>query len=115
MAGRFEGLSDEHWSLFSDLIPAKSSKLGRSLSPARAVLNSILYVLITGCRWCDVPRGEIWGKRSTAHDRLILWHNDGTWEKIQRSLLELADLIHGIDWKRGSVDGSFSPWKGRRR
>jgi transposase len=108
MAGRFEGLSDEQWSIFSDIVPRRTNKLGRAPSSAREVLNTILYVLITGCRWCDIPIGEQWGKRSTAHDRLITWQQDGTFEKIKRHVLALAELIHGIDWERGSIDGFFS-------
>ena len=34
--------------------------------PFRYVLNSLLYILITGCRWCDLPRGEIWASKSSA-------------------------------------------------
>lgn len=111
MAGRFEGLSDEQWLIFSEILPDKKSPLGRSESSSRFILNTILYVLITGSRWCDVPVGEQWGKRSTAHDRLKRWKEDGTLDHIKRRLLELAELIHGIDWTRGSVDGSFSPWQ----
>ncbi len=114
MSGRFEGLSEEQWLIFSEMISPKRSNLGRKESPSRSILNTILYVLFTGCRWCDVPQGSNWGKRSTSHDRLIRWQEDGTLEKIKQRLLELAELIHGIDWERGSVDGSFSPWQGRR-
>jgi transposase len=117
MAGRFEGLSDEQWKFFEDLIPGKECKAGRSLSPSRAVLNTILYVLFTGCRWCDIPKGEPFGKRSTSHDRLGQWSRSGVLDKIKRRFLELAQLNGIINWERGSVDGSFSPGQGwwRRR
>jgi transposase len=114
MAGRFEGLRDEQWSIFLDIIPRRTNKLGRTPSSAREVLNTILYVLITGCRWCDVPVGKQWGKRSTAYDRLIRWQQDGTFEKIKKYILSLAELINGIDWERGSVDGFFSRRQRRR-
>lgn len=112
MAGRFEGLSDEQWRIFKDLIPDKKAKVGRSLSNSRAVLNTILYVLFSGCRWCDVPVKEGFAKRSTAHDRLGKWSKDGVLEKIKHRLLELAQLNGVINWERGSVDGSFSPGQG---
>jgi hypothetical protein len=32
MAGRFDGLSDEQWKLFKDLIPGKEHKIGRSFA-----------------------------------------------------------------------------------
>ena len=117
MAGRFEGLSDDQWRAFEDLIPGKGHKVGCSLAHSMAILNMILYVLFTGCRWCDVPTGEAYGKRSTAHDRLGQWSRSGVLDKIKRRFLELAQLHGAINWERGSVDGSFSPRQGwwRRR
>ncbi|MGI0014834.1 MAG: transposase, partial [Nitrososphaera sp.] len=57
MAGRFEGLSDLEWRLCEDVFPPALQKRGRGMPPVsfRKVLNSLLYVLITGCRWCEVP------------------------------------------------------------
>ena len=58
MAGRFEGISDLEWRLFEDIFPPEPEKRARGMphSPFRYVLNTLLYVLITGCRWCDVPQ-----------------------------------------------------------
>ena len=69
MAGRFEGLSDLEWKLFEDLLPQSPEKRGRGMPRVafRNVLNTQLYVLITGCRWCDIPRGEQWASKSAAH------------------------------------------------
>ena len=57
MAGRFEGLSDLEWKLFEDVITEVGEKRGRGMphAPLRHVLNTLMYVLITGCRPCDVP------------------------------------------------------------
>jgi transposase len=58
MAGTFEGLSDLEWKLFVDVFPPPP-KRGRGMphTPLRQVVNTLLYVLITGCRWCDLPVG----------------------------------------------------------
>ena len=63
MAGRFEGLSDLEWKLFEDVIIEEGEKRERGMphAPFRYVLNTLMYVLITGCRWCDVPRGATCG------------------------------------------------------
>ena len=68
MAGRFEGLNDLEWKLFGDIfpIPKKRGK-GMPHTPFRYVLNSLLYILITGCRWCDLPKGKIWASKSADH------------------------------------------------
>lgn len=57
MARRFEGLTDLEWKLFDDVFPQEPSKRGKGMphAPYRHVLNSLLYILITGCRWCDLP------------------------------------------------------------
>ena len=59
MAGRFEGLSDLEWQLFADILPPPPMQRGRGMPPTpwRRVVTTLLYVLITGCRWCDIPRG----------------------------------------------------------
>ena len=55
MSGRFEGLSDLEWKLFEDVMTV-GEKRGKGMphAPFRHVLNTLMYVLITGCRWCDV-------------------------------------------------------------
>ena len=66
MAGQFEGISDLEWRLFEDIFPAEPEKRDRRMphSPFRYVLNTLLYILITGCSWCDVPKGKIWASKS---------------------------------------------------
>ena len=64
--GKFTGLTNDQWSLIFPLPPPKRQGLERSNPDLRKVLNTILYVEITGCKWCDVPIGECWSRRSTA-------------------------------------------------
>jgi transposase len=116
MAGRFEGLSDLEWKLFEDIFPEESSKRGKGMphAPYRYVLNSLLYTLITGCGWCDLPQGDIWASKSSSYRWLKRWRSDGTFEYIQGRVLAIANERGLINWDFGAVDGSFSPWKGRR-
>jgi transposase len=113
MAGRFEGLSDLEWKLFEDIFPETPKKRARGMPPVpfRYVLNSLLYMLITGCRWCDLPRGNIWASKSSAHRWLKRWQQDGTLEQLQSRILGIAQNKGLINWNYGAVDGSFSPWK----
>ena len=117
MAGRFEGLTDLQWGFLSSFFPPPPQKRGKGSPPAdrRKVLNSILYILITGSRWCDLPKGEQWGARSTSHRWLERWMEEGTFERIKQGLLSVAHLNGLIDWESSSVDGSFSPRKRRRQ
>ena len=105
---RFEGLSDSHWELLKELFPHKKQR-GYPRANPRKVLNTILWVLITGARWCDVPVGSQWAPRSTAHGWLGIWQENGTLDSVLFHLQELADMEGLIDWERLAADGFFSP------
>jgi transposase len=116
MAGTFEGLSDLAWPLFADLFPPGPTKRGRGMphTPCRTVVKTLLYVLITGCRWCDTPGGPQWASKSAAHRWLQRWQADGTLMAMQARILGSAEEHGLIQWQYGAVDGSFSPWQRRR-
>jgi transposase len=116
MAGRFEGLSDLEWQFFADIFASEPTARGRGMphTPFRKVVNTLLYVLITGCRWCDLPRGPPWASKSAAHRWLQRWQVDGTLAAMQARILGLAEEHGMIQWQYGAVDGSFSPWQRRR-
>lgn len=115
MAGRFEGLNDLEWKLLEDIFPKEPEKKGRGMphAPFRHVVNTLLYVLITGCRWCDVPKGETWASKSSAHRWLKRWQTDGTLKLLQARILGSASVAGLINWNYGAIDGSFSPWERR--
>ena len=115
MAGRFEGLSELEWRLFVNIMPHEPTTPGRGMphTPFRKVVNTLLYLLITGCRWCDTPRGPRWASKSAAHRWLQRWQADGTLAAMQARVLELAQARGMIHWEYGAVDGAFSPWEGR--
>ena len=52
MAGDFEGLSNFKWSFFEDIVPKPPEKREQGMphSSFRYLLNTLLYILITGCR-----------------------------------------------------------------
>lgn len=107
--GKFEGVSDVQWDVVKRLLPETAKRVGRPNPDLRKVFNTILYVEITGCRWCDVPVGQQWAKRSTAHEWLGHLQRSGTWERVKNGILCMADLANLIDWDKGAIDGSFSP------
>jgi len=82
----FRELSDEEWKLIEPLLPPKS-RVGRPRADDRTVLNGILYVLITGCRWSDMPL--IYGSYKTAWKRLRRWQEIGIWERMFRTIASM--------------------------
>jgi transposase len=77
-------LSDAEWALVAPLIPPARRGGRRRSVDLREVLNTIFYVLSTGCQWNALPRDL--APKSTAYDYLDLWDWDGTLERIHHAL-----------------------------
>jgi transposase len=81
----FQELTDEQWAFIAPLLPPRA-KTGRPRVDDRKVLNGILYVLVTGCRWCDMPRP--YGAYQTAWRRFRELQEKGIWHQILQALLD---------------------------
>ena len=93
----FRELSDFGWGVVRPFLPPRS-RVGRPRADDRMVLNGILYVLTTGCRWMDMPLE--YGSYKTAWRSLKRWQDEGVWDRIFRALASIRE--HGIV----SVDSS---------
>jgi hypothetical protein len=80
-------------------------------TPFRKVVNTLLSLLSTGCRWCDTPRGPRWASQSAAHRWWQGWQADGTLAAMQARVLGLAEERGIIHWEYGAIDGALSPWE----
>ena len=116
MPGRFEGLTDEQWLFFKAFLPPEPLKKGRGMPKCdfRRVLNTQLYILITGARWCDIPQEPKFAPMSTSHRWMRRWEKEGVYTRMQTAILAAADMSGKIDWSTAIVDGSFFPSAGRR-
>jgi len=113
--GRFEGLTKAQWELLKPLMPkVKERKRGKPHTPWRKICNSILWILITGSRWCDIPRGRQWGSKSAAHRWLGEWETNGMLNAVLEELRHCADLAGHLNLERLSVDGFFFRRQRRR-
>jgi transposase len=101
-------LTDEQWSLIAPHLPAPK-RTGRRRADDRKTLEGILYVLRTGCRWCDVPRE--YGSSTTLWRRLRQWEGAGVWERVWRAMLSSLDAQGKLEWAQAFLDGSFVPAK----
>jgi transposase len=81
-------LTDKQWAFIQPLLPPPA-RTGRPRADDRRTVDGILYVLITGCRWQDLPRE--FGAPTTVWRRLKHWGEAGIWERIWRVALAALD------------------------
>jgi len=76
-------LTDPTWEKLEELFPASSRKTpGKPHTPWRSVLNSILFVLVTGCKWSALPQDPAFASKSAANRWFIAWEKTGFLERI---------------------------------
>lgn len=99
-------LTDLQWAFIQPLLPPHAHT-GRPRADDRRTIEGILYLLITGCRWQDVPRE--YGAPTTVWRRLRRWGEEGVWEHIWHATLAALDQGGQLDWSIAFLDGSFVP------
>ena len=112
----FTQLTDAQWAIIQNSlskIPFPKPR-GKPRSDFRRIWNSILYVLIRGCKWIELPSGELYVPRTSAHRWLKRFQRMEVFHSVLLSLLKEADFRGLIDWDQLSVDGSFSSQTRRR-
>ena len=77
-------LTDRQWDCIKELIPpAKPGGHPRTLE-MRSVVNTILYLVVTGCQWRMLPREyPAWQSVYTYFQQ---WRDDGTWQRLHNTL-----------------------------
>jgi len=102
-------ISDELWEKASPLIPKHQREEGREYKrkvgggrkppDKRVILESIIYVLRTGCQWKSIPKG------SNVHRYFQLWVAAGFFEALWKAGLYEYDELKGLEWEWQSLDG----------
>src|SRR5260221_2847390 len=98
-------LTDRQWAFIQPLLPPAACT-GRPRADDRRTIEGIVYILITGCRWQDLPRE--YGAPTTVWRRL---RREGVWERVWRAALAALDQQGKRDWSMAFLDGSFAPAK----
>jgi transposase len=75
-------LSDEQWSSIQPLLP--TDVRGKARVDDRRVISGIIFVIKSGCRWCDCP--PEYGPAKTIYNRFVRWAHRGIWERLFREL-----------------------------
>src|SRR5215813_9939534 len=97
-------LRDAQWQRIERLIP-KAKQRGRPRANEREVLNGVLYVLSTGCRWEDLPH-DIGASHQTCNRRLLEYQRRRVWQKMLGDLLKEADRRGVLNLKNTYHDAS---------
>jgi transposase len=90
-------LTDGEWAVIEPLLPVRNPRHGgRPLKyDRRLILNTILYVLRTGCAWRHVPHDLApW---DAAYRWFAAWSADGTWARVHQALRDQVRERGGRD------------------
>ena len=109
-------VSDELWARLEPLLadpPRRARHPGRLRHPPRKCLEGILYVLITGTPWLQVPYREL-GLPSgeTCRRRLEEWQARNVFAQALAILQQELAEAGRLDWSRLIVDASLVEAKG---
>lgn len=89
----FEQLTDLQWQLVESFFPVPEKRTrGKPHTPWRHVLNSILFVLITGTKWESLPKLPEFASKSAAHRWYKVWKANGVLDQVLAKLKELSGL-----------------------
>jgi putative transposase len=79
-------LSDAEWDCLCDHLPAPSKRGRPRTHGLRAILDTVFYVLRSGCSWRLLPRDfPPW---KSVYDWFRKWRMDGTFERLNAALRE---------------------------
>jgi transposase len=107
-------LNDDQWFAVHPLLP--TDVRGKERVDDRRVISGIIFVIKSGCRWCDCP--PEYGPAKTIYNRFVRWAERGVWERLFRALatkgrsldIQMIDSTHikahrsASGAKRGNYD-----------
>jgi transposase len=112
----YKRLNDAQWEAIKWAIPSVPRGRGRPPADDRTTLDAVLYALMTGIEWSELP--DEFGSHVTAWRRYKQWVESGAWIKIWRVYVatlqpgaEGGDTEVFIAWLRKFFDGRFIPLK----
>ena len=105
---KFTEITNSQWNTIQPHLP-KPAKTGRPRTDDRTTINAIMFVLITGCRWIDLPAR--YGSKSSAHRRFQDFQQKGIWKKILKCAIVSAYKQNKINLQKISVDSLSVPNK----
>ena len=90
-------MTDAQWAVIEPLLPRTAPALGGRphVYPRRLIIDTISYVLVSGCAWRLVPHDLApW---SIAYQWFRTWTKDGTWDRVHEVLRDQVRTVDGRD------------------
>jgi hypothetical protein len=81
-------LTEQEWSVIQPYAPTPKEGGRPAVYERRELVEAVLYLRATGCKWCQLPSDFPHWK--TVYHYLRLWKLDGTWRTITAKLEAVA-------------------------
>lgn len=98
-------ITTTQFQLIEPFIRRRHRKTGRPPADLYEVVNGMLYVLSTGCRWRDLPH-DYQVSYITCYRQFMKWIKDGTLKKIFEELKHQANKRNLLHWRNAYLDAS---------
>jgi transposase len=88
-------------------LPEPPPSKTKPVTPNNELLNGVLFVLKTGCRWQDIPTSVCNHSYSSCWRRFNYWRQKGGLKLVWQRVLVLLDKQGTLDLSLGHLDGSL--------
>lgn len=99
-------ISQSQYNWLAAALPEPVAKT-KQVIPNSELLNGILFVLKTGCRWQDIPASVCIHGYSSCWRRLNFWCKRGQLKLTWQRILLVLDREDKLDLSLGNLDGSL--------
>jgi transposase len=98
-------LSSCQWERLQSLLPPQQPKTDRPAHNHCPIINGILWILLTGAPWRDLP--ERYGPWRTVASRFYRWQRAGIWTQLLTAVHAQADAQGQLGWDIHVIDGTM--------
>lgn len=99
-------ISQSQYDWLAAKLPEPVNKTKR-VTPNNELLNGILFVLKTGCRWQDIPASICQHGYASCWRRLNFWRKRGQLKLVWQHILVILDREGKLDLSLGNLDGTL--------
>ena len=99
-------ISQSQYDWLAHKLPEPVAKT-KQVIPNNELLNGILFVLKTGCRWQDIPISVCSHSYASCWRRLNFWRKRGQLKLVWQHILVLLDQAGKLDLGLGNIDGTL--------